>query len=151
MPAATFIVIDPPSNTPQHHRLRPSAQRPAAQTVSPARPLLITQRCHDDPPIEHTLTTGEAVVHDDDWDFGDNWEHVVEFERLLALDPAPRAASCIDGAHARPLEDVGSVTGYARFLDVIADPDNLEHRDTKRWAGGHFDPDLFILLLIDSK
>ena len=68
MPAATFIVIDPPSNTPQHHRLRPSAQRPAAQTVSPARPLLITQRCHDDPPIEHTLTTGEAVVHDDDWD-----------------------------------------------------------------------------------
>lgn len=28
MPAATFIVIDPPSNTPQHHRLRPSAQPP---------------------------------------------------------------------------------------------------------------------------
>ena len=56
------------------------------------------------------------------YDFGDNWEHVVEFERLLALDSAPRAASCIDGARARPLEDVGGVIGYAPFLDVIADP-----------------------------
>jgi Plasmid pRiA4b ORF-3-like protein len=25
------------------------------------------------------------------YDFGDNWKHVVEFERLLAIDPAPRA------------------------------------------------------------
>ena len=27
------------------------------------------------------------------YDFGDDWEHIVEFERLLALDPAPPAAS----------------------------------------------------------
>jgi Plasmid pRiA4b ORF-3-like protein len=77
------------------------------------------------------------------YDFGDNWKHVVEFERLLALDPAPRAASCIDGARARPPEDVGGVHGYANFLDIIADPDNPEHRDIKRWAGGHFDPEWF--------
>src|SRR3954454_1358334 len=52
------------------------------------------------------------------YDFGDDWEHIVEFERLLALHPAPRAASCIDGARARPPEDVGGVHGYANFLDI---------------------------------
>jgi len=77
------------------------------------------------------------------YDFGDDWEHVVEFERLLALDPKPRTASCIDGARARPPEDVGGVNGYADFLDIIADPENPEHRETKRWAGGHFDPEWF--------
>jgi Plasmid pRiA4b ORF-3-like protein len=70
-------------------------------------------------------------------------EAFVEFERRLALDLPPRAASCIDGARARPPEDVGGVHGYAGFLDIIADPNNPEHRDTKRWAGGHFDPEWF--------
>jgi hypothetical protein len=33
--------------------------------------------------------------------------------------------------------------GYAEFLDIIVDPGNPEHRDTKRWVGGHFDPEWF--------
>lgn len=77
------------------------------------------------------------------YDFGDHWEHVIEFEQLLAPDPKPRTASCIDGARARPPEDVGGIHGYAEFLDVIADPEHPEHGDTKRWAGGHFDPEWF--------
>jgi hypothetical protein len=77
------------------------------------------------------------------YDFGDNWKHLIEFDQLLALDPMPRGASCIDGAGARPPEDVGGVHGYADFLGIIADPENPEHRDTKRWAGGHFDPEWF--------
>jgi hypothetical protein len=77
------------------------------------------------------------------YDFGDDWEHVIEFERLLTLDPMPRTASCIDGSRARPPEDVGGIPGYAEFLDIIADPEHPEHRDTKRWPGGHFDPEWF--------
>jgi hypothetical protein len=73
------------------------------------------------------------------YDFGDNWKHVVEFERLPTLDPAPRGATCIHGARARPPEDVGGVHGYAGFLEI----DNPEHRDAKRWVGGHFDPEWF--------
>jgi len=34
------------------------------------------------------------------YDFGDDWLHSIEFERLLVLEPAPRRASCIDGARA---------------------------------------------------
>lgn len=84
------------------------------------------------------------------YDFGDDWRHTVEIEKLLALDIAPKQAICIDGARARPPEDVGGVPGYKRFLAVMADPNDPEHTDTKRWCGGHFDPEWFDLALVDK-
>jgi Plasmid pRiA4b ORF-3-like protein len=39
------------------------------------------------------------------------------------------------GARARPPEDVGGLNGYADFLDIIADPENSEHGDTKLLGG----------------
>ena len=36
-----------------------------------------------------------------EYDFGDGWEHLVEFERWLTLEPAARVARCVDGARAR--------------------------------------------------
>jgi hypothetical protein len=71
------------------------------------------------------------------YDFGDGWDHLVEFETLLSLEPAPRVATCLDGARARPPEDVGGVPGYERFLEILADPRHPEHRELKQWAGGH--------------
>lgn len=84
------------------------------------------------------------------YDFGDGWRHRVEFERLLALEVEPRAANCVDGARARPPEDVGGVGGYQRFLDVMADPSDPEHAVLKRWCGGHFDPEWFDLARTDK-
>jgi hypothetical protein len=84
-----------------------------------------------------------------EYDFGDGWEHVVEFESWLTLDPKQRVATCIDGARARPPEDVGGVHGYLGFLEVMADRAHPEHADTKRWAGGHFDPEWFDLRMTD--
>ncbi len=84
------------------------------------------------------------------YDFGDNWQHRVEIEEHLALDPAPRVANCTGGARARPPEDVGGLGGYENFLAVMADPDDPEHADTKQWCGGHFDPDWFDLAQADK-
>src|SRR3954453_12000932 len=50
------------------------------------------------------------------YDFGDDWHHTVEIEKLLACDVPPKVAACIGGARARPPEDVGGVGGYERFL-----------------------------------
>jgi Plasmid pRiA4b ORF-3-like protein len=82
-------------------------------------------------------------------DFGDDWHHIAELEQPLVLEPPPRVARCLDGARARPPEDVGGPDGYARFLEVLADPRHDEHGETKRWAGGHFDPAWFDLRLCD--
>lgn len=84
------------------------------------------------------------------YDFGDHWEHIVTIEKFLAHDTEPKTASCVDGARARPPEDVGGIGGYENFLKIIADPDDPECRDTKRWCGGHFDPDWFDLSVTDK-
>jgi hypothetical protein len=84
------------------------------------------------------------------YDFGDDWHHTVEIEKLLVLDPPPRLAICIDGARARPPEDVGGVGGYERFLAIMAESADPEHADTKTWCGGHFDPDWFDLAVADK-
>ncbi len=36
------------------------------------------------------------------YDFGDDWRHTVEIEKVLALELDPRSASCIAGTRARP-------------------------------------------------
>jgi Plasmid pRiA4b ORF-3-like protein len=64
---------------------------------------------------------------------------------LLWLDVAPTTGAGVAGARARPPEDVGGVCGYERFLGIMADPDDEEHVATKRWCGGHFDPEWFDL------
>lgn len=84
------------------------------------------------------------------YDFGDDWHHTVELEDLLFLDTVPKLASCLDGARARPPEDVGGLPGYEQFLDVIGDPEDPEHKAIKRWCGGYFDPDWFDLAIVDK-
>lgn len=84
------------------------------------------------------------------YDFGDNWRHTIEIEKFLALDASPKQASCIDGARARPPEDVGGIPGYEQFLAVIADPKDPEYAETKRWCGGRFDPEWFDLTTADK-
>lgn len=84
------------------------------------------------------------------YDFGDNWRHRVEIEKLVILDAPPGHATCIDGARARPPEDVGGTPGYEQFLAVLADPEDPEYVEMKRWCGGHFDPEWFDLSIINK-
>ncbi|ABL71238.1 MULTISPECIES: plasmid pRiA4b ORF-3 family protein [Paracoccus] len=84
------------------------------------------------------------------YDFGDDWQHLIRIEDWSALDPAPRHALCLEGARARPPEDVGGPWGYKDFLGIIRDPTHEEHRSTLRWAGGRFDPEWFDLDLINK-
>jgi hypothetical protein len=44
-----------------------------------------------------------------------------------------------------PPEDVGGTSGYAEFLEAIADPSHREHDHYLEWAGGSFDPEAFDL------
>ena len=62
----------------------------------------------------------------------------------------PGSPPVLAGAHARPPEDVGGVSGYEDFLRIIADPVDPEYSDTKRWCGNRFDPDWFDLGLTDK-
>lgn len=88
------------------------------------------------------------------YDFGDNWRHRVTLEQLVAIEPKPKTAICIDGARCCPPEDVGSTSGYEEFLRVLSSTepeDRDEQRQLKRWSGGKFDPKRFDLAKTDKK
>jgi hypothetical protein len=84
------------------------------------------------------------------YDMGDNWEHTIVVEKHVAVTPAPKVAVCVEGARARPPEDVGGPSGYQEFLEAVLHPSHEDHKQMKRWAGGHFDPEWFDLELINK-
>lgn len=75
------------------------------------------------------------------YDFGDGWEHTVKIERLA--DPVPGVAyPVLLHAEGRcPPEDSGGPSGYADFLEALADPEHEEHDEVRTWIGGDFDPE----------
>ena len=87
------------------------------------------------------------------YDFGDSWRHTVMLEKLLAEKPAPKTATCIEGARCCPPEDVGGPHGYFEFLRVLLspEPDEIEEqRNLKRWSGGRFNPEHFDVAKTDK-
>ena len=50
---------------------------------------------------------------------------------------------CLEGERACPPENVGGVSGYAKFLETVEDRDDKERVGTLEWVEGWFDPDEF--------
>jgi len=76
-----------------------------------------------------------------DYDFGDDWRHVIDIEKTLPAEQGVRYPRCVKGKRACPPEDCGGPYGYPYFLDKIQDPEHEEHEDTLEWIGGEFDPE----------
>ena len=91
------------------------------------------------------IVTGAGFRFDYEYDFGDNWEHVLVVEEVLPPEPGQVYPVCLQGKRACPPEDVGGVWGYEEFLEAIGDPDHPEHEDYLDWIGGEFDPAAFDL------
>lgn len=92
------------------------------------------------------------------YDFGDDWEHDVEVERVdrPATADAARARDahriiCVDGARACPPEDCGGPGGYEELIAALADREHEEHAASKRWVGRGFDPEKLDLLAINRR
>ncbi len=95
------------------------------------------------PPMldETRITLGDirgarSIVYE--YDFGDDWQHVLEIESEHTSVPPTDLAYpvCLAGARARPPEDCGGVGGYEHLLEALRDPAHPEHKDLKRWARG---------------
>ncbi len=77
------------------------------------------------------------------YDYGDDWEHVVEVEEVTAADRRLAYPLCVGGARACPPEDSGGPGGHENLLSVLASPEHEEHDEMLTWVGGHFDPEGF--------
>jgi len=77
------------------------------------------------------------------YDFGDNWEPLVQLEKILPRAEKVSYPICIDGKRACPPDDCGGVWGYMDLLKTISNPDDEEYEDMMEWLGGEFDPEHF--------
>ncbi|MFQ5887635.1 MAG: plasmid pRiA4b ORF-3 family protein [Candidatus Hydrothermarchaeales archaeon] len=77
------------------------------------------------------------------YDFGDNWEHKIQLEKILPREKNINYPICIKGKRACPPEDCGGVWGYDELLEIIGNPDNEQYKEMMEWVGGEFDPEEF--------
>ena len=78
-----------------------------------------------------------------EYDFGDDWRHLITLEKILAPQDGVNYPVCVAGRRACPPEDIGGIFSYSGFLDAITDPEHPEHSDMLSWVGGRFAPDAF--------
>ena len=96
------------------------------------------------------------------YDFGDDWQHVIRLEAVLARQESAPRAMCTGGHRPGPAEDCGGIGGY-ELLAVATDPAHPDHAaacaeyaelygpdvDLHGWAPTPFDIDLINRVLAD--
>lgn len=111
----------------------------------------------DDPPVDERRVKLKTLVQAGvrrfvyQYDFGDGWDHTVTVEDLLPPESPGRRIRCLAGENACPPEDVGGSSGYADFLDAIADPRHEEHEACLTWVGYPFDPNAFDINAVNQR
>ena len=94
---------------------------------------------------------GDARRFSYEYDFGDRWRHEVVVEARTRSPRGLKFGVCVDGQNACPPEDCGGVSGYADFLEVLADPTHDEHEHMRSWVGGPFDAEEFDLAFANAR
>ena len=85
------------------------------------------------------------------YDMGDNWEHVIQVEKVLDADPQVKYPRCVEGSRACPPEDCGGPWGYEKLLVAIAESDHEQHEEMLERVGGNFDPEAFDIEAVNKK
>lgn len=102
----------------------------------------------DDVRLDQLLSAeGDRLWYD--YDFGDDWNHVLRVEKVL--DGPPPAPTCVGGKLACPPEDCGGVWGYAELADwVRSDYDDAlrpevfdSTEEGRAWLPAGWHPDAF--------
>jgi hypothetical protein len=84
-------------------------------------------------------------------DFGDNWDHVVQIEKVLEAEPKINYPRCVKGSRACPPEDCGGAWSYADFVEAIQNPKVEQHEERLEWFGGDFDPEAFDIEAVNKE
>lgn len=86
------------------------------------------------------------------YDFGDEWEHKLVFEKILSDTDTALVPICLEGERACPPEDCGSYPGYYELMDLKK---NKKHPGYKErivgWLGEDFDFEHFNLEEINKE
>lgn len=90
-------------------------------------------------PLSDYLLSHKHLVYT--YDMGDNWQHDIELVRVIE-DHDEDSPYLLEASGQTPPEDVGGVTGFTHFRQVMLDPNHPDHREMKTWAG-YWQPELW--------
>ncbi|NIM14150.1 MAG: hypothetical protein GTO45_19075 [Candidatus Aminicenantes bacterium] len=88
------------------------------------------------------------------YDFGDNWEHEIIFEKRLPVEENQVYPVCIDGEMACPLEDIGGIWDFYNKLAIARgeeEYDDEEHVEFLKNFLEDYDPEYFNLDEINDR
>jgi hypothetical protein len=77
------------------------------------------------------------------YDFGDDWSHLLEVEAAYYSQGGKVIPECLDGKMACPPEDVGGIGGFQHFLEVLKNPEDEQYEHFNEWSGGEYDASYF--------
>ena len=85
------------------------------------------------------------------YDFGDSWEHRVQLNNHIDVDPNKKYPLCVSGVGNCPPEDCGGIHGFYEMLGILKNPNHPEYKDMKRWVGKSYDPQTFDILKTNTR
>ena len=71
------------------------------------------------------------------YDFGDDWEHKVEVEKILD-NYDKNCPTVIKMKGETPPEDCGGIWGYEKLQETLKNPKDPEYKDLNSWVDGHW-------------
>ncbi|MBI2418708.1 MAG: plasmid pRiA4b ORF-3 family protein [Ignavibacteriales bacterium] len=77
------------------------------------------------------------------YDFGDSWEHIIKFEKILPAQKGETYPKCTGGERACPPEDCGGPFLYDSRIESLKNPDTKEYEYAVMLFGENFDPESF--------
>ncbi|HIJ71858.1 MAG TPA: plasmid pRiA4b ORF-3 family protein [Planctomycetes bacterium] len=79
------------------------------------------------------------------YDFGDDWRHEIEVEKVMEAEAGAVYPTCLAGERACPEEDCGGPWGYQEMLEILKEPEHEDYEHYFEWLGGEFDLEEFDL------
>jgi hypothetical protein len=98
-----------------------------------------------DKPATHRLdefVQREGTVLGYQYDFGDNWQHEIVLEKILAY-TRKSCPVCTHGRRACPPEDCGGVWGYMDLAKAMKTRRGHRYREYKEWLGEYYNAEKF--------
>jgi hypothetical protein len=76
-------------------------------------------------------TVKSKIVYE--YDFGDNWEHLVTLEAITAAEKGVKYPRLLQGKGACPPEDCSGCWGYEDLKVAVKDPKHESYKDLRDW------------------